>query len=91
MKWDDVSDKQNMKIQAQCAKVAARVKSKDYIQPRLKIKGLFFAVKIAHKMINKSRRKRGCDDTKDYLYWKENGWLDGKKPWNNGMLKMVPF
>lgn len=79
--WDAVSDKQKRKIQAQCVKVATKVKGKAHIKPRLKIKRLFFAMKIAQKMINKSERKKGRDDTKDYLHWKENGWLDGKKPY----------
>ncbi|HCC36319.1 MAG TPA: flavin reductase, partial [Treponema sp.] len=26
-------------------------------------------------------RKAGREQTKDFLYWKENGWIDGKKPW----------
>jgi len=38
-------------------------------------------MKMAQKMINKGETKAGRPQTADYLYWKKNGWFDGKKPW----------
>jgi hypothetical protein len=40
-------------------------------------------MKTAQNMINKSEQRAGRKSTKDYLYWKENGWLDGRKPWKD--------
>jgi multimeric flavodoxin WrbA len=79
--WDNVSDKHKTAIRVQSEKVAARIKKSDNVKPRVKIKCLFFIMKIAQIMIDKSERKAGRERTKDYLHWKEAGWLDGKTPW----------
>ncbi|MCL2343641.1 MAG: NAD(P)H-dependent oxidoreductase [Firmicutes bacterium] len=80
-KWEDVSDKRKTAARKKCEAAAARVKSVKTIKPRLKIEGIFAVMKMAQKMIDKGERKAGREHTKDYLYWKEHGWLDGKKPW----------
>ena len=80
-KWELVSDKVKSAVKKKCQRVAVKVKSRSSVKPRLKIKTLFFIMKKAQGMIDKSERKAGRERTKDYLYWKENGWLDGKKPW----------
>ena len=80
-KWELVDEKRKSAVEKQCRKVAARVKTKKRITPRLKVKGLFFVMKISQVMIDKAERKAGRERTKDYLHWKENGWLDGGKPW----------
>jgi len=80
-KWELVSDKRKTAIAKQCAKIAKKVKTTKKIKPRLKIRGIFFIMKMAQKIIDKTERKAGRERTKDYLHWKENGWLDGKKPW----------
>jgi len=81
--WELVSDKTKAAIKAKCTQVAKKIKSKKLIKPRLKIRFLFFIMKTAQTMIDKSERKAGRERTKDYLHWKENGWLDGKKPWRD--------
>jgi hypothetical protein len=41
-------------------------------------------MKLAHKkLIHNRLQKDGEPETKDYRYWKEQGWFDGKKPWDN--------
>ncbi|MCL2055065.1 MAG: NAD(P)H-dependent oxidoreductase [Oscillospiraceae bacterium] len=82
-KWELVSDKTKVAVKSRCEKVAKSVKSKTNVKPRFKIRFLFFIMKTAQKMIDKSERKSGRERTKDYLHWKENGWLDGKKPWRD--------
>lgn len=82
-KWEDIDDKRKSAIRSKCEKIANKIQSKKRVKPRLKIKGLFLIMKTAQVMIDKSERKAGRERTKDYLYWKENGWLDGKKPWKN--------
>jgi hypothetical protein len=81
--WEVVDEKRKAVVKANCDKVAAKIKSKIRVNPGLQIKGLFFVMKIAQTMIDKDERKAGRESTKDYLHWKENGWLDGKKPWRD--------
>jgi len=80
-KWDMVTDKRKKVILKKCDKIADKIKRKKRVKPRMKIKMLFFVMRIAHVMIDKTERKAGRERTKDYLYWQANGWLNGKKPW----------
>jgi hypothetical protein len=80
-KWPDISDKRKAAIENKCRKVAAQVNKSGPAKPRLKIKGLFFIMKTAHRMIDKSEIKAGREHTADYTYWQQNGWFDGQKPW----------
>ena len=82
-KWDDVDNKRKKAFETQCKRVAKKVISGKNVKPRFKIKFLFFVMKIAHIMIDKTERKAGRKRTKDYLHWEKNGWLDGKKPWKD--------
>lgn len=82
-KWENVDDNRKSAFRGKCDKVASKVKSKKCVKARLKIKLLFFVMKTAQVMIDKSEIKAGRTHTKDYLHWKENGWLDGKKPWRD--------
>ena len=80
-KWDIVADKHKTAIRKKCEKIAAKIKHKKRVKPRMKIKMLFYVMRIAQVMIDKAERGAGRERTKDYLHWKANGWLDGKKPW----------
>jgi multimeric flavodoxin WrbA len=80
-KWDLVSEKRKAAIQAKCARIAAKAKSAKNAGPALKVKGLFFAMRLAQKMIDKSERKAGRERTADYLHWQSYGYFDGLKPW----------
>ena len=81
--WDIIDDKKKEKIGKQCERVAKKIKGQKEIKPRLKIKGLFFLIRRVQVEINKTETKAGRKQTKDYLYWQENGWFDGKKPWKD--------
>ena len=83
-KWNDVSDKRKKAVQSQCDRVSAIIRTNKRVKPRIKIKCLFHIMRIAQKMIDKSERKAGREHTRDFLHWKENGWIDGKKPWIGG-------
>jgi hypothetical protein len=78
-----VSGKTKASVKRKCEKTVVRLKQKERVTPRMKIKLLFFVMKTAQKMIDKSERKAGRESTKDYMYWKENGWIGGKKPWRS--------
>ena len=82
-KWELISDKTRAAVNAKCGRAAAKIKAKKRVKPRLKIRFLFFIMKKAQTMIDSSERNAGRERTKDYLHWKENGWLDGKKPWKD--------
>jgi len=81
--WNIVADKHKAVIQKRCRKIAAKIIGRKYVTPRVKIKGLFFVMKIAQIMVDKAERKAGRARTKDYFHWQENGWLNGKKPWKD--------
>ena len=80
-KWELVSDKTKESVTRKCANAARKVKAAKNIKPRLKTRALFFIMKLAQKMIDKSERKAGRPRTADYLHWEKNGWIDGGKPW----------
>jgi len=81
VKWEMVDAKRKRSIENKCRRIAKKIRR--VAKPRLKIKFLFNVMRIAHVMIDKAERKAGRERTKDYLYWKENGWLDGKRPWKD--------
>jgi hypothetical protein len=76
-----ISEKRKEAMGAKCRRIALKIKSSSTVTPTLKIKGLFFVMRIAQKMIDKSERKAGRERTADYLHWQAYGYFDGKKPW----------
>lgn len=80
-RWELVSAKRKAAIKRQCEKAGVRLKASKTVRPGIACKARFYIMRIAQKMINKSQLKAGQPETKDYAYWKQNGWLDGKKPW----------
>jgi multimeric flavodoxin WrbA len=78
--WEQVATKRKAAFEKQCGRVAKKA-AKPVRRPRFKIRLLFFVMRIAQKMINSAIKKQGGASTKDYLYWKEQGFLDGVKPW----------
>jgi multimeric flavodoxin WrbA len=81
--WEFVSEKTKAVITAKCKRAATKIKRRKYVRPNVKVRALFLVMRIAQKMIDKSERKAGREQTKDYKHWKENGWLEGKKPWQD--------
>jgi multimeric flavodoxin WrbA len=79
--WELVSNKRKARMEAVCERIAAKIKSKKRISPTLKIKGLFYMMRFAQKMIDKSERKAGRERTADYLHWQAYRYFDGRKPW----------
>jgi multimeric flavodoxin WrbA len=81
-KWENVEQKRKSAFTQKCNRVVNKIISCKNVKPRIKIKGIFFIMKIAQKMIDKSERKAGRERTNDYLHWEKHGWLNGKKPWS---------
>lgn len=49
--------------------------------PSLFTRVMFHAMRQGHSFISKNERRHGRSDTYDYLYWKQQGWLDKQWPW----------
>ena len=77
--WDNIPEKKRSKMTARLSKTADRMRKVDYTKPahtNLVVKCKFNAV----RMMQAGLGKKDPDYT-DYKYWKEQGWLDGERPW----------
>ena len=72
--WQGVPAKKMAKIEKNTAAVAKKIKAK---QPRVGIKTRFLFF-----LMGKMHKKGWNSSPVETAYWKERGWLDGKKPWN---------
>jgi multimeric flavodoxin WrbA len=79
--WQRVSAGRKENIRRQCRRVCRKLKRGPPVRPRLKIRLLFTVMGFAQKAIHKGQLKAGQPETADHRRWKENGWLDGGKPW----------
>lgn len=80
--WDRVSDKRKETIRKQCKSICRRIKKRaGRVTPSLKTKFLFNVMGIAQRMIHRSQLKARYPETQDHRHWRENGWLDGTRPW----------
>ncbi|MDR1495619.1 MAG: flavodoxin family protein [Clostridiales Family XIII bacterium] len=80
-RWELVAEKRKAAIKRSCARVSSRVTAAGAVKPSIGVKARFYIMRMAQRMIHKSQLKAGQPETKDHLYWKENGWLSGGKPW----------
>jgi len=80
-RWELVEDTRKTAIRRQCEQVCRRIKTDGNIKPALGVRGRFFLMRMAQNMIHRDLQKKGQHETRDYMHWKEKGWLDGKKPW----------
>jgi hypothetical protein len=68
-----VKDTKKLSIEKKISKLAKRIKAKqNRVHPSVLTKLLFNFMKQA--------QKKGWNPS-DAAYWKEQGWMDGKKPW----------
>ena len=73
--WEQVADKKKAKIDRATAAIAKQMTAKP---PRAgtRTRFLFF-------LMGKMHKKGWNSSPVETDYWKERGWLDGKKPWNS--------
>ena len=72
--WDDLKPDMQSKMLAKANAGAAKIKAaQGFKKPRIKVRALFYAMRYVQTHITMSKT--------DHEYWKEHGWLDGKKPW----------
>lgn len=51
-------------------------------RPSLMARRMVRMMRIGHSQINRAELKAGRPATYDYLYWKEQGWMDSGRPWD---------
>lgn len=73
--WEQVSEKKKRYIEKKVSSISKKILSRrNKIYPGIKVRALFYVMRIF--------QKRGLNPV-DTQYWKEKGWLDGKKPWRS--------
>ena len=72
--WESISDKKRSRIESTTTALANKIKgSYGRVKPGIKTKGFF---SIMRMLAQKEQML-----PPDVKYWKENGWLDNKRPW----------
>lgn len=74
MNWEQVSDKNKEKINTDIVKLAQRIQ-KAKIHVGIKTRFMF-------GMMRMMQMKGWGSGEAEKEYWKKNGWLDKKRPWN---------
>ena len=74
MNWDQVSEKKKAKIEKDTSTIAGKLNDK---KPHVGIK-----TKFMFSIMGKLHKNGWNSSSVETDYWKENGWLDGRKPWN---------
>jgi len=71
--WQSVTDREKTAYAKEVKKTSRKILGQKNTGPCLKVKLLFYGMRFVQK-------KYGFNEH-DVAYWKENGWLAGKKPW----------
>ncbi|MGN0528733.1 MAG: flavodoxin family protein [Eubacterium sp.] len=73
--WDDVSQKKKDKIEKDITRLAVKIKTAKAGKPSPYIRFMFNMMALT---------KKNPDDPES-SHWRDQGWLDGIKPWKNGI------
>jgi hypothetical protein len=76
--WDEVSSDKKNKIDANTSKLAKKLNKTSNPSVGIKTRFMF-------GMMGMMQKKGWGSSPVETQYWKDNGWLDGKKPW-----RMIP-
>ena len=79
VKWERIADKKRRSMEDGVKLLALKMKNIDYSKPahtKLAVKFKFLAVKSLQADLGKDNL-----EYRDFKYWKEQGWLDKKRPW----------
>ena len=71
--WNQVPEKKKARIEADTTAIAQKLNAK---KPSVGLKTRFIFA-----MMGKMHKKGWNSSPVETAYWKQNGWLDGKKPW----------
>lgn len=75
MNWDGVSDKKRQVIDKKTSAIANKLSKANKPAVGIKTKFMFM-------MMGMMQEKGWNSSPVETKYWKDNGWLDGRKPWN---------
>lgn len=76
MNWESISASKKEKIDRDTDRIAEKLSIRKKPAAGIKTRFVFTMMGMMH-------RKGWNSSPKETDYWKENGWLDGKKPWND--------
>lgn len=72
--WEGVKDKNKEKIEKEVERISSKIiKTSRNVTPSIKVRALFYLMRLA--------QKGGGYNPADNKYWKEQGWLEGSRPW----------
>ena len=74
MNWEGVDRKKKAKIERDAARIAKQLSTDKAPAVGIRTRFLF-------RMMGMLQKKGWNSSTVETAYWKEKGWLDGKKPW----------
>lgn len=74
MNWEGVSDKKKAKIDRDVGRIAKRLSATEAPTVGIRTRFMF-------RMMGMLQKKGWNSSPVETAYWKEKGWLDGKKPW----------
>lgn len=75
--FDEISDAKMQKIKSDINRISDKIKRDKIKKPSLFIRMMFGLMGKAKK-----DSSEGSYDYSEALYWREQGWLSGSKPWN---------
>ena len=75
MSWEQVSDKKKDRIKQDIEKLAKKISNNQNIRVGFKTRFMFGVMRMM-------QNKGWGSSLEEKEYWKENGWLDKKRPWN---------
>lgn len=74
MNWESVSPEKKAKIVKDTSRIAKKLSSGHQVHAGIKTRMMFKIMGMMHE--------KGWDSSPaEAAYWRENGWLDGKRPW----------
>ena len=76
MNWGQVPEKKKQRIEKDMTALAGKIKKAKVGKPSLFIRFMFCLMASMKKSA-----PDGGYDAGEVRYWRENGWLDGKRPW----------
>ena len=78
--WNEVKNETKVKMERELFKIADKIKKNHaHLTPRLKVRFMFYGCRFMQK-------KFGFNEP-DVKHWRENGWLDGIRPWHTSSIK----
>lgn len=73
--WNEVPEAKKDTINKKLSKIAKKIKSKKRVRVSLRVKITFNFMRLLHI--------KGWDSSpSELVYWKKQGWIDKKRPWN---------